>query len=277
MKNDGKKLDKSKIKIGDYVVLNTGEIVILEDFDIIFVDDEPMDLDDMWNAGEILEIRSPSRRLSMVDRISESSENNCCLCTTFREFLLINQEEFIRLMKTNYYNMCNHDLSKGKVKSWRDEFNQIKNAFIPVFKKFDDGILDFHIIFELQLPLDPKDLDLDEYVYADAVIVGDDGFVVLEFKQRDAEVVNYYWKEALKYVHRLRYHKVGRRQSNRYTYIVCTKEKENGIWCFKDKEDFWYGNSRSVADDLCSQFFKDNYPCTDIAWWLNAGFKEKRR
>ena len=218
MKNDGKKLDKSKIKIGDYVVLNTGEIVILEDFDIIFVDDEPMDLDDMWNAGEILEIRSPSRRLSMVDRISESSENNCCLCTTFREFLLINQEEFIRLMKTNYYNMCNHDLSKGKVKSWRDEFNQIKNAFIPVFKKFDDGILDFHIIFELQLPLDPKDLDLDEYVYADAVIVGDDGFVVLEFKQRDAEVVNYYWKEALKYVHRLRYHKVGRRQSNRYSY-----------------------------------------------------------
>ena len=278
MKNDGKsKLDLSKINLGDYVILETGEIITLDDLDIIFVDDEVMDLEEAWDSGAIVEIRSPSRSISVFDRISETANNNCCLCVTFRDFLQMDQAEFIETMKANYYTICDYPLTKGKVKSWRDEYNQIKRTFIPVFQEYDDDILDFHIVFELQLLLDPKDLDLHKYVYADMVIVGDDGFVVLEFKQRDTKVVEHYWREPLKYVHRLRYHKVGRHQSNRYAYIVCTKETEDGIWYYKDKKDFWYGNPKSVAEDLCSQFFDNNEPCEDIERWLNAGFREKRR
>ena len=212
---------------------------------------------------------------SLLKKIDDRA-NGCCLCCTFSELARMSEIDFASLMKKQYPNICDYKLSKEKIKSWIDEFKQFTSVFIPVFKKQSREILDFHIIFELQLPKFRTDLESQEYVYSDAVIVGSDGFVVLEFKQRDSNSVDVFVSQALKYIKRLRYHRIGRKQTHRYTYLVCTKEKNDGVWCYDDKENFWFGNSKSVANDLLSQFFDDNEPFEDIKEWLAAGFKEKR-
>ena len=214
----------------------------------------------------------------LLRKIDARANNECCLCATFNELSKISQKEFISLMKRQYSNICSHKLSLNRVNSWKDEYNQITKEFIPVFKEFYRNLLNYHIVFELKLPLDPKDLSLDKYVYADAVIVCDNGFVVLEFKQRKKDVVDFYWKEALKYVHRLRYHKVGRLQNFKYSYLVCTLEKEDGLWFYENKKHFWFGNSKNVAEDISVEFeyVLSAKPCDDIERWLTAGFKEKK-
>lgn len=212
----------------------------------------------------------------LISIIESRSSDECCLCATFRELVKLTEKEFIDLMRFQYKKICKFKLDKGRVNSWRDEYREIIKHFIPIFRHHDKNILDFHIIFELKLPLVRTDLSVEQYVYCDAVIVGDDGFVVLEFKQRDADVVDHYWKEALKYIKRLRFHNIGRKQHFRYTYLVCTAEPEINVWCYDNKEDFWFGNSQSVAKDMCTQFFDLTVPNTDIHGWLTAGFREKR-
>lgn len=215
----------------------------------------------------------------LLKKIDARASGECCLCATFNELSKIAQKDFISLMRKRYPNICGYKLSKEKVKSWRDEYDQIVKTFIPVLRKHDRSILNFHIVFELRLPKFRTDLDADEYVYSDAVIVGDDGFVVLEFKQRDtsdSKAIDYFCSQALKYIKRLRFHKIGRRQSYRYTYLICTKENENKVWIYDDKEDFWFGNPKGVAEDICTEFFDNVNPNDDIEEWLTAGFREKR-
>ena len=89
--------------------------------------------------------------------------------------------------------------------------------------------------------------------------------------------VDQFSEQAQKYVKRLRFHKIGKSQRQRYTYLVFTKEKEEGVWIFKDKDDYWYGNPKGIAIDLVDDFFESNVPYDDIEEWLNAGFKEKHR
>ena len=215
----------------------------------------------------------------LLNNIDNRANGVCCLCATFKELSKINRNNFISLMKKEYPRICEYDLTKERIKSWQDEYDQIIKTFIPVFKRRRKKLLDFHIIFEMKLPKIRTNLGSDKYVYSDAVIVGDDGFVVLEFKQRDAsdvEAINYFCSQALKYIKRLRFHKKGRLQKYRYTYLVLTNEPEINVWTYDDKEDFWYGNTRGVAEDICSEFFDKVKPINDIEEWLTAGFKEKK-
>ena len=212
---------------------------------------------------------------TIINRIKKRTSEYCCLCSTFSELSKISEKDFVGLMKKQYPIICGYKLSKERVKSWRDEFNQLTHEFIPVLKKYDKNIMNFHVVFEMKMPMRVTDLEYEEFVYADAIIVGDDGFVVLEFKQRDSSVVDHFVTQAVKYIHRLRFHRIGRKQSFRYTYMVFTKETKNGVWCYDNKEDFWFGNSKSVAEDMCTQFFDSNSPIQDIGEWLEAGFKEK--
>lgn len=211
-----------------------------------------------------------------INKIS-SRAHDCCLCLTLSELSKISEKDFISLMKAEFKNVTGHKLEGSRTKSWRDEYRQFVNVFIPIFRRYDRNILNFHIIFELKLPLELTNLDSGNYVFADAVIVGDDGVVVFEFKQLDSSTIKYDAKQALKYMHRLRYHKISSRQHERYTYIVYTKETDSQVYCYDNKRDFWYGNPRGVARDLCTQYFDNDVPCEEIEEWFSAGFWKKRK
>ena len=207
----------------------------------------------------------------------DSRANGCCLCLTFRELLKIKESEFVSLMRNQYKHICGKKLSSSRISSWKDEYKQFKEIFIPVFRKEDPEILDFHVVFELKLPLDVKDLESNLFVFSDAVIVGDDCVAVLEFKRLDSTTIDFDYKQAKKYMHRLRYHKAARLQSEKYVYVVYTKEIGDTLYSYEDKDNFWFGSPRAVANDLCYQLFNGNVPCFDIGEWLDAGFKQKKQ
>lgn len=218
-------------------------------------------------------------RTSSQDKIIskiKSRTNNCCLCLTLLELSKINEKDFIALMKSNFNNVTGHKLETSRIRSWKDEYKQFANVFISKFKRYNKNILNFHIIFELRLPLKLTNLDSGNYVFADAVIVGEDGVVVFEFKQLDSSTIKYDAKQALKYMHRLRYHKISSHQHKRYTYVVYTKETDDQVYCYDNKRDFWFGNPEGISKDLCTQYFDNDIPCTDIEEWLSAGFWKKR-
>lgn len=210
-----------------------------------------------------------------IDRIQKRT-SNCCLCLTLLELSKISEQDFIKLLKVNFNSVTGHKLEGSRTKSWRDEYRQFKNVIIPIFRRYDKEILNFHIVFELKLPLELTNLESGKYVFADAVIVGSDGVVVFEFKQLDSSTIKYDAKQALKYMHRLRYHKISAHQHERYTYIIYTKETDAQVYCYDDKKDFWYGNPKGVAKDLCTQYFDNDTPNEDIEEWLSAGFWKKR-
>ena len=201
--------------------------------------------------------------------------DECCVCATFKELLALGEQGFMTLMEKQYKYVCFYPLEKSRKKSWRDEYRQLTQVFIPIFKRHDKNILNYHVLFEMKLPMDVKDLDSEEYIYADVVVVGDDGFVVLEFKQQDAGGVDKFQRQATKYIHRLRFHRIGRHQHHRYSYLVFTKENREDVWCYGDKKDFWFGNSKNVAKDMCYEFFDCTEPNSNIEEWMTAGFKQK--
>ena len=211
----------------------------------------------------------------MLEDIEERSIN-CCLCITLKELLRITETEFIKLMRKKFKSLTGHDLEKSRTKSWRDEYKQFTKYFIPIIRKNNKNDVNFPVIFEYKLPLELTDLESKEYVYSDAIIVGEEGIVVLEFKQMNSDGFQFHAKQALKYMHRLRYHKVSCRQHKRYTYVVYTEEKDDKVYSFGNKKDFWFGNPKGVAKDLCTQFFDSVNYCDDIGKWLSAGFWEKR-
>lgn len=221
--------------------------------------------------------KSPKISKKLVERIKRQSNGKCCYCSTIKELSKIDESTFVAIMKSQYRAICNQRLEKSQIQSWRDEYRQLIRRFLPLFKRYDKDIMDFHIVFEYKLPLELKDLKSNNYVYPDALIVADNGFVVLEFKQRNNSVAEIYQKQTMKYVHRLRYHKIGCHQKLRYGYMVATKEDDCQLYYFKGKKDFWFGNPDAVADDLCSRFFVESIPCFDIGQWLNAGFWEKKK
>lgn len=67
-----------------------------------------------------------------------------------------------------------------------------------------------------------------------------------------------------------------RRQSYRYTYAICTKDKSKEIHTFNEKEKFWYGNSEVVAKHMVENFFENTKRYKRIKTWLTIGYKEKK-
>lgn len=220
---------------------------------------------------------SDTAKNNLINKINERSEAFCCACLTFNELKQLNKNEFIKIMKDNFPLICDYPLEKSRIESWKDEYEEITNIMIPQFEDFDSDFLDYYIIFEYQMPLDLKEPLLDEYVYADAIILHRDGFAVLEFKQKTADCAYLCYKTALKYVHRLRYQYAARKQKYKYSYLVCTKESANGLWCFKGVKNFSYGNTLNVSEDLITRFLVGSYPIEDITDWLESDFKRKRR
>ena len=212
-----------------------------------------------------------------IKPFSDLTVNNCCMCLRFKDFDSMTEAEFIHYMKLQYVLINPHKLSDRIVRSWEDEYLQIKKYFLPILKKQNKSFVNFHIIFELKLALDPADIDSGKFVYSDAVIVSDDGFVVLEFKQYDFDIVETYWREANKYLKRLKRHKIGTKQHLKFVYMICTKANRDGVYPFKKARNFWYGNAKSVANDLCNNFFAKTKPFKDIEKWLSAGFWEKKQ
>lgn len=211
----------------------------------------------------------------LIKRINKKT-HECCLCATLKELSKISEEDFIKIMKSNYRPLTGYKLEAAKLRSWRDEYHQFINTIIPIFNEHNKNILKFNILFELKLPQDLKNLDSNKFVFADAVIVGNDGIIVFEFKQLDSTSIEFDVKQAAKYMHRLRYHKTGAHQRKRYTYVVYTKEVDNQVHTFKKKRDFWFGSPKAVAIDLCSKYFDHDVSCLDIKKWLDAGFWKKR-
>ena len=213
---------------------------------------------------------------STRSKISERAGDNCCLCIKINEMRKMTETDFVSLMKKQYRNICKFKLTPERVRSWKDEYRQFIDCFIPAFRKHDANTLSFYVVFELKLPKFRTDIESDEFIYADAVILGNEGVVVLEFKQREMVVVEQFSSQALKYMKRLRYHRLVGRQPHKYTYLVYTKEKENHLDVLGKHKNFWYGNPKAVASDICTRFFNAESPYLDTDEWLNAGFKEKR-
>ena len=106
-------------------------------------------------------------------------KRNCSCYFSIGKFLTLDENTWIRTMRRN----AAQPPSPGQIKAWQDSFHVLQQTFSALPAEYHQ----LHVIFEYALPrypITPGKAPRPYYVFADAILLGKERAVVLEFKQK---------------------------------------------------------------------------------------------
>lgn len=191
--------------------------------------------------------------------------NYCCLLTV-REVREIDSRQWADIMEENYRLVTPHSLEESQKRAWRDELKVLKQAFRNLPECYDE----LSVIFEYVIPGNVElgeEPDPEIIIRPDVIILSSRKVLVLEFKQRDGDVV-FLQKAAKKYVKSIRRYHVNRPNRSVRGVLVLTHA---------DSYQAHYPRLEACSPDTLSTVIRDYYedcckPVDDVFSWLESDF-----
>ena len=195
--------------------------------------------------------------------------NQCCWCGKIRAFLDTSKEDWLAAMEQHYHYVTPHKLVPGDVRAWENCWDVLHGALAGLGEPYPD----LHILFEYCLPGKvSREGQLSDYcVRADAIIVGRDTAVVLEFKNKPIpqDKLPMFARQAKKYRTRLQKYHDESRGMRKWAVLVPTQSQD--LLC-KPISRVTACSPDRLAQVLRAQFGEDPRTRKTIRAWKNSAY-----